>query len=203
MDYPETELTSLLSFAYEMGYLKRVPRSGWFIAGVQDPESIAEHSFRVAIIAMLLAQLEGADPGKAAVLGLLHDSQESRIGDVPSVGRAYVRTASNPTVTADQTAGFPPAAAALVRALVGEYEARTSLEALCAKDADKLECALQAREYEAAGNRDVAPWVETSLAGLRTESGRRLGELCRRVEPRAWWAQAAAEYPARPRAVPD
>jgi putative hydrolase of HD superfamily len=36
------------AFAYEMGVLKRIRRSGWWHVGVRDPESIAEHSFRVA-----------------------------------------------------------------------------------------------------------------------------------------------------------
>ncbi|GGP44124.1 hypothetical protein GCM10010214_16250 [Streptomyces abikoensis] len=33
-------------FLLEMGMLKRAKRSGWWIAGVKDPETIAEHSFR-------------------------------------------------------------------------------------------------------------------------------------------------------------
>ena len=49
----------------------------------------------------------GADPAKTAVLCLFHDTQETRIGDVPSVGKAYVVTAPNPEVTTDQVAGFP------------------------------------------------------------------------------------------------
>ena len=50
---------------------------------------------------------EGADPGRTALLCLFHDSQETRIGDVPSVGKGYVKTAPNPEVTADQVADFP------------------------------------------------------------------------------------------------
>lgn len=197
------DLTGVAKYLYEAGYLKRVPRTGWLIAGVQAPESVAEHSFRTALIAMLLAHLEGADPGKTAMLALLHDTQESRIGDVPSVGRSYVRTAENPDVTADQTAEFPRELAAVLVGLVTEYEAKETAEARCAKDADKLECLLQAREYQAAGNPQLRPWVDTSVAALRTESGRRLAEVCLRVEPREWWRAAAEQYPVRPRAVPD
>jgi putative hydrolase of HD superfamily len=60
---------------------------------------------------------------------LFHDTQETRIGDVPSVGKADVVTAPNPEVTADQVADFPAAAGRAVRALVEEYEARQGLEA--------------------------------------------------------------------------
>ena len=150
---PEPELEGLTNFLYEMGLLKRYKRTGWMIAGIDNPESIAEHSFRTAIIGYLLAVMEGADPAKTAALCLFHDTQETRIGDVPSVGKAYVVTAPNPEVTADQVAGFPAEAGQAVRELVEEYEARQSLEARLAKDADKLECLIQAREYQAQGPR--------------------------------------------------
>jgi hypothetical protein len=38
----------MAKYLYEAGQLKRVKRSGWWIAGVKDPESVAEHSFRTA-----------------------------------------------------------------------------------------------------------------------------------------------------------
>ena len=60
---PEPELEGLTNFLYEMGLLKRYKRTGWMIAGIDNPESIAEHSFRTAIIGYLLAVMEGADPG--------------------------------------------------------------------------------------------------------------------------------------------
>jgi putative hydrolase of HD superfamily len=189
------DLTPVANFLYEMGYLKRVPRTGWLIAGVQNPESIAEHSFRTAIIGMILAYLEGADPAKTAMLCLLHDTQETRIGDVPSVGKAYVTTVDNPSVTADQVAGFPQVIADSLVALVTEYEDRESLESILARDADKLECLIQAREYLVTGHEDVPPWIGTSAAAVRSMSGKRLAELCQQVAPKDWWAAAAAAYP--------
>jgi HD domain len=112
---PEPELEGLTNFLYEMGLLKRYKRTGWWIAGIDNPESIAEHSFRTAIIGYLLAVMEGADPARTAALCLFHDTQETRLGDVPSVGKAYVITAPNPEVTADQVAGFPAAVGQAVR----------------------------------------------------------------------------------------
>ena len=137
---PEPELEGLTNFLYEMGLLKRYKRAGWMIAGIDNPESIAEHSFRTAIIGYLLAVMEGADPAKTAALYLFHDSQETRIGDVPSVGKAYVVTAPNPEVTADQVADTSRCSRA-VRDLV-EVPTRRSLEP-GTKDADKLECLIK------------------------------------------------------------
>jgi 5'-deoxynucleotidase YfbR-like HD superfamily hydrolase len=192
---PEPDVEGMTNFLYEMGLLKRYKRTGWLIAGVDNPESIAEHSFRTAIIGYVLAVMEGADPAKTAALCLFHDTQETRIGDVPSVGKAYVVTAPNPEVTADQVAGFPAQAAQAVRELVDEYEARQSLEARLAKDADKLECLIQAREYQAQGREDVPPWIETSAAALQSPSARRLAEVCQQVPPRQWWKAFAESYP--------
>ncbi len=192
---PEPEMEGLTNFLYEMGLLKRYKRTGWLIAGIDNPESVAEHSFRTAIIGYLLAVMEGVDPAKTAALCLFHDTQETRIGDVPSVGKGYVVTAPNPEVTADQVAGFPAEVGQAVRKLVDEYEARQSAEARLAKDADKLECLIQAREYQAQGHDDVPPWIETSAAALQSGSARQLAEACQQVPPRQWWKAFAESYP--------
>jgi putative hydrolase of HD superfamily len=192
---PEPDVEGLTNFLYEMGLLKRYKRAGWLIAGVDNPESIAEHSFRTAIIGFLLAVMEGADPTKTAALCLFHDTQETRIGDVPSVGKGYVVTAPNPEVTADQVVGFPAEVGQAVRELVDEYEARQSVEARLAKDADKLECLIQAREYQAQGHEDVPPWIETSAAALQSPSARQLAEACQQVPPRQWWKAFVESYP--------
>jgi putative hydrolase of HD superfamily len=186
-------LTGAARFAYEMGLLKRLPRAGWLVAGVRDPESVAEHSFRTALLGYVLALLEGADPERTAVLCLFHDTQETRIGDVPYVGHGYVSTAPGATVTADQVDGLPGAVADAVGAVVAEQVAGETAEARLARDADKLECLVQAREYEARGCHDVRAWIDSSLAALRTPSALRLARACLEVPPAAWW-QAVTGY---------
>jgi len=77
------------------------------VAGVNDPESIADHSLRTAIIASVLAAMEGANPERAALLSLFHDSQETRLTDIPYIARKYVTRAPNQEGTADRTRGLP------------------------------------------------------------------------------------------------
>ena len=48
----------IANYLFEMGLLKRAKRTGWWIAGIKDPETIAEHSFRTAIIGAMLATQE-------------------------------------------------------------------------------------------------------------------------------------------------
>jgi putative hydrolases of HD superfamily len=199
----DAELEGLATFLYEMGQLKRSKRTGWWLPGVKDPESVAEHSFRTAVIGHLLAVMEGADPARTALLCLFHDTQETRVGDIPSVGRGYLATAPNEQITNDQVAPFPAEVGQAVRELVAEYEARTSLEAQVARDADKLECLVQAREYEVQGYANVAPWVETSAAALRTVSAKRLAEACQQVPPGEWWRTFVESYGRAPRPGTD
>ncbi|MBP2403274.1 5'-deoxynucleotidase YfbR-like HD superfamily hydrolase [Streptomyces syringium] len=95
-------------YLMEMGLLKRAKRTGWWIVGVKDPESIAEHRFRTAVIGSVLAMMEGADPAKVALLCTFHDTQETRIGDIPWIGRRYLTAADNEKVTADQVSQGTP-----------------------------------------------------------------------------------------------
>ncbi|MBW8483020.1 HD domain-containing protein [Actinomadura parmotrematis] len=184
------ENARLAGFLYEVGLLKRYKRAGWLVAGVRDPESIADHSHRAAVVASVLAVLEGADPARAALLALFHDTQETRITDLPYLARPYTATMPNEEVTAHQTRGLPDAVAAMVGSAVGEYEGGESAEARCARDADKLECLLQAVEYGEHGNHNTGPWVESSLAQLATASARRLASEAIRVGSAEWYVRA-------------
>jgi putative hydrolase of HD superfamily len=188
----EHPLSGMAAFLFEMGHLKNLPRSGWLLLGIPSPESVAEHSFRVGVVGVLLAALEGADVGRVAALCLLHDAHETRIGDVPSVGRAYVTTAVPEAVSAHQTSAMPDAAAKVVQDLVAEYEATQTAESRVAHDADKIETLMQATEYMARGH-DAAAWRETSIAALRTESGRQLAQAIGTANPQ-WWSAFAASY---------
>jgi 5'-deoxynucleotidase YfbR-like HD superfamily hydrolase len=165
-----------------MGHLKRVPRSGWLLLGVPQPGTIAEHSFRVGIIGMALAVLEGADVGRTSALCLLHDAHETRIGDVFSVGRAYVTTAAPEAVSSHQTAGMPDAAAEAFQELTVDFEAGETVESPVARDADKLETLLQAVEYQTQGH-DTTAWQESSIASLRTESAKQLAQAISATDP--------------------
>lgn len=188
----------IISFAYEVGHLQRLPRAGWLLAGVQHPESVAEHSFRAAVLAYAIAVLEGVDPDHAAVLALFHDLPETRSGDVPSVGRPYVTTSDPRQIAADQVADLPAALAARIRGLVAEHEdaksAAATPEARCSRDADKLDCLLRAREYQATGNQLVQPWIDTMVDAITTKTGRRLAAAAQELGPEAWWSEFAARF---------
>jgi putative hydrolase of HD superfamily len=190
----DQDLADVAHFLWEAGTLKQARRTGWWMAGVRDPESVAEHAWRTSIIASVIATLEGADPARAAHMAVWHDSQESRTGDLNHLGKKYVGGKADPQdVTADQTAGMPEVLRTAVRAVVAEYEAQESPEAICARDADKLECMLQGLEYKAQGYSNAQRWIDNSRERITTESGQRLADELLAQAPLEWLHAAIGE----------
>jgi putative hydrolase of HD superfamily len=180
------EAAALAAFGYELGLLKRVRRAGWWHVGVRDPESVAEHTMRVAQLAAVIAAEEGANPERAAFLALWHDTQETRTGDLPHTANAYLTKPDPRRITADQTANLPERSRDVIRAAVDEFESKESAEALCAKDADKLEMLLQAVEYRDTGVQRVDGWIDSARKGLTTETARRIAEAAVVLSPLSW-----------------
>ena len=178
----------IAKFLYEVGQLKRVKRSGWWIAGVKDPESVAEHTFRAAVITYLLARLEGADTGKAVLMALFHDLPEARTNDAHRIVRRYAdwRNVDKKAMN-EQSKRLPHEVANEVASFFEEFEKEASAEARLARDADLLECLIQAREYQALGYHDVVDWILNAQAALATESAKRIAAECLRTEPKEWW----------------
>src|SRR6202166_5007130 len=86
---PSPQLAALNFFA-EAGLLKRVKRSGWWVAGIENPESVAEHCFRCAVIGYYIAHCEGVDPYKVVTQTLFNDIHEARINDLHKMGHHYI-----------------------------------------------------------------------------------------------------------------
>lgn len=195
------DLDGVVRYGYEVGHLSRSPRAGWQLAGIANPESVAEHSQRVGVLAYLIAALEGCDAERAAVLGLFHDVPETRTTDLHSVAKRHVDAQDAVEVARVQTEGMPPRLAERIVGIIGEVEAKGTAESVCSKDADKLDCLLRAREYqEQQGARMVGPWVQNMLAGMRTATGRDLAERAVEASPGEWFHDIASAYglPAAP-----
>ncbi|WP_329547976.1 HD domain-containing protein [Streptomyces sp. NBC_01356] len=188
------DLTAVANFLYEAGTLKNTARTGWWMAGVQHAESVAEHSWRTALIATIIAKLEGADPARAAFLAVWHDSQETRTGDVNHLGKKYTVGEPDPRdITADQVTGMPELLAEAVRDLVAEYEAKESPEAICARDADKLECMIQGIEYRDRGYANAQRWIDNSRGRIVTKTGQALADAVLETGSLEWLRAALGE----------
>ena len=182
----DSQVAAIVDYFFEAGALKRIPRTGWLNAGIKHPESVAEHSYRTGLIGAVLAVMEGADPAKVAFMGVIHDTQESRIGDIAYIGRRYVKAADNRDVTADQTAGAPPTVREALAAVVDEIESHETKESIIHRDADKLECLFQAIEYRETGNANMQVFIANMLDGLATPSGQSIARSALRRSSQSW-----------------
>ncbi len=72
---------NLNNFITDIEHLKRVDRAGWVQRGIQQPESVAEHSFGTGWLSFALAPSLGLDAEHCAMLGFVHDMAETRVGD--------------------------------------------------------------------------------------------------------------------------
>lgn len=139
---------SLLDLLLELQALDRVPRMGWVLRGVPEAESVAEHSFHVALLVWLLApRLPEVDAGRAVGMALLHDLAEVRIGDLPRVaGRYFPAGAKSTAETAAEAELLAPLTDGSQQ-LVAEYRVGESPEARLVKACDKLQLMIKACVY--------------------------------------------------------
>jgi putative hydrolase of HD superfamily len=138
------DLDGILAFLRAAERLKTVTRSGWTSAG--QPESVAEHTWRLCLMAMLLyGRAPGVDLARLLRMCLIHDLGEAIRGDVPAPAQAAPGAKSGDE-RADLLELTVPLPANLREEIVGlwdEYEAAESPEARLAKGLDKLETILQ------------------------------------------------------------
>ncbi len=138
--------------------LKLMPRTGWLQRGVRDAESIAEHSFGVAVLCLLIGdQLADIDRGRLLAIALLHDLAESLLGDLPA---SATRLLGRDTKLRAERAGLQSLIGHLPRAaeylaLWDEYVNGSSREARLVKAIDRLELMAQALAYERNGARNL------------------------------------------------
>lgn len=166
---------SILNFFSEAGQLKRVKRSGWSLAGISDPESVAEHSFRATIIGHVLARMEGIDPNQVMIKILYHDLPEARIGDTHKIARRYL-DAKNAEQSAmnDQFSKDLPIAEEVRQLLDTPSNDPISI---IARDADLLECLIQGKEYYDMGHTQAKEWFQKTAKYLKTKSAKELYKL--------------------------
>ena len=73
----------ILDFFKIVANLKNVSRQGWIDKlSISDPESVADHSYSMAIMSMVISDLENYDSEKILKMVMLHDLAESKAGDI-------------------------------------------------------------------------------------------------------------------------
>lgn len=130
------------------------------------PESVAEHSWRTALMAILTASaFPEADMNKVIRMCLIHDLGEAFTGDIPSFDKTEADSKTEELALRQWVQTFPSPEREEWLALYEEMEAQQTQEARIYKALDKLEAVIQHDES------DISTWLPLEY-DLQLEYGR-------------------------------
>lgn len=163
-------MSVMIDTLIEIQRLKRLDRTGWTLRGLPSgTESVAAHSFGVAVSSMLiadelLARGISVNVEKMLRIALLHDWAEVRVGDMPRTAREYFDSESRKAAerAAFQDIVIENGEASRYRELYEDYEERSSLEARLVKVADVIDLLVEALALERAGARGLDEFWEVA-----------------------------------------
>jgi len=142
-------------FFFQIAGLKKLPRSGWKIKlGLNNSESVAEHSYMMSVMAMVLSDLKSLNSEKVIKMSILHDWAESKIGDFMPDEIGYDKKSELENYAmAEILESLPQTIQSDYQNIWDEFLVRDTPESRLVHELDKLEMALQAKIYE----KDVDP----------------------------------------------
>ena len=142
-------------FFFQIAELKKLPRSGWKIkVGLNDSESVAEHSYMMSVMAMVLSDLKSLNSEKVIKMSILHDWAESKIGDFMPDEIGYDKKSELENYAmVEILESLPQTIQSDYQNIWDEFLVRDTPESRLVHELDKLEMALQAKIYE----KDVDP----------------------------------------------
>ena len=132
--------------------LKERTRHAWMKSGRQ--ESVAEHSWRMALMAYFLRdEFPTVDLTRVLLMALLHDMGEVFTGDIPTFEKTDADRAREHELRGKWIDALPAPYAAEVRSLFAEMDAMETEEAKIVKALDRMEAVITHNEG------DPATWL--------------------------------------------
>jgi putative hydrolase of HD superfamily len=181
----------IINFFFELGMLKKTPRSGFQFLG-SGRESVADHSFRVAMIGFALSRMDSnVDPFKVVSMCLLHDLPEARTGDQNYVNKRYVAV-DEPGAIADLADSLPFGDEIID--LLKEYRESETLESRLVHDADQLDLILELKEQNDLGNSYAVKWISFARQRLITSIAKEIAEEILTTDSTDWWFKGHDEW---------
>ncbi|VDP19058.1 unnamed protein product [Soboliphyme baturini] len=151
----------ILTFCELLGRLKHLPRTGWVNNGVEHPETVSGHMYRMAMLSLLLGDNDDSgsrttlDKTKCMMMSLVHDLAESIVGDItPMCGVSHEEKLKREEQALQRIILLlPNEVGRTMFDLWKEFEECSTAEAKAVKDLDKFDMIMQAFEYERTLNR--------------------------------------------------
>jgi len=165
----------LIAFFKKSFALKKLKRRGWMQAGIQNPESVADHTFGLSLLTLILVdhQYEHINLEKALSLAIIHDLGEYMTGDITphdgvnSTDKQHMESKAirslSSIINTDK-----------LNVLWQEYEENITAESKLVRELDTIEMLIQASIYHDAGSNNLDEFFEYAEGKIATEPGRRL-----------------------------
>jgi putative hydrolases of HD superfamily len=153
MKLEKNQLLNLVSFFRIVCNLKTIKRSGWIQkSNITSPESVADHSYSMCMMSMILAEIMNLDSGHILKMVIIHDLAESLVGDhmpdnISSEKKHLVEDKAMKKIISK----LPNSLRKNYLHIWNEYNGNITVNAKFVHNMDKLEMALQAKEYEFEG----------------------------------------------------
>ena len=158
-------ITPLIKVLRKAGELKKLKRTGWILKGIRNPEHVSDHTWRVTLMASILAD-NTINREKLHDMAIVHDLGEIIVGDVKWEKGKRVLMPERPKRKKEETAiaeifkGHPKQKYYV--SLLEEFTEQKTPEARFLMQIDKLERTLQALEYEESDNKNLNEFFESA-----------------------------------------
>ncbi len=153
MKLEKNQLLNLVSFFRIVCNLKAIKRSGWINkVNITTPESVADHSYSMCMMSMILAEIMNLDSGYIMKMVIIHDLAESMVGDhIPDNKSSEEKQLLEDKAMKKIISKLPNSLRKNYLRIWNEYINNITVNAKFVHNMDKLEMALQAKEYEFEG----------------------------------------------------
>jgi putative hydrolase of HD superfamily len=180
----------IANLLFEMRMLKDIVRSGYAFLG-SGRESIAEHSFTMAFICLIMSKLDtDIDGAKLMAMALLHDIPEARTGDLNYVQKKYTQVNEAKAIS---HLIKPLPFGKDIKSLIEEFNLGETREAKLARDADQLSFVLELKKLEDTGAASPEKWMPHVIGRIKTQMGRQMAQSIMETQWDEWWMNDYSE----------
>ncbi len=157
--------------------LKSVSRRGWISKlGMENPESVADHSYMTSLMSVILSDIAGLDTLKVAKMSLLHDVAESKTGDLMhgEVSKSEKERLENSAMD-EILRDLPDGIRGDYKSAWEEFQGASTPESEFVHEVDKLEMALQAKIYSKdAPDEKISVFLESARESVHSRHLQRI-----------------------------
>lgn len=146
--------------------LKNIQRKGWKTKlGLENVESVADHSYSMTLMAMILSDMQGLDSTKIMKMSLLHDLVESVVGDfTPDEISTEKKQELENNEMKIILSKLPNDLSNEYVNLWNEFQKHESKESIFVHELDRLEMLYQAKKYlnDGVSREKIQPFIDTA-----------------------------------------